>query len=243
MEQNQSDRENDNLSSEMRYDGFGNSQSVNIGDGAGGISVRRYNLIMGAVLFWGFLLNTVFCFVFAESSQSWPVIPLVIGYLISAAVGILLNTKSGNPVVSFIGYNLVVLPVGLVLTVLVAQYDIISVANAFLIAAAVTLTMMLLSLLFPRLFLKIAPVLGIALLVAVLAEIVLALIGGAVRPGILDYVIALIFCGYIGYDWAIAQRKARTLDNAIDSACALYLDIINLFIRILAASAKGKRKR
>jgi len=38
-----------------------------------------------------------------------------------------MNTKSSNPVVSFIGYNLVVLPVGLVLSVYVSGFDGLSV--------------------------------------------------------------------------------------------------------------------
>ena len=34
-------------------------------------------------------------------------------------------------------------------------------------------------------------------------------------------------------DWAKAQEKPKTLDNAVDSAVDLYLDIINLFVRLL----------
>ena len=49
----------------------------------------------------------------------------------------------------------------------------------------------------------------------------------------MDWIVALLFCGYIGYDWARANAIPNTLDNAIDSAAALYLDIINLFIRLL----------
>jgi len=49
----------------------------------------------------------------------------------------------------------------------------------------------------------------------------------------LDWVVVLIFCGYIGYDWGRANSIPKTLDNAVDSAAALYMDIINLFLRIL----------
>ncbi|MBT7579493.1 MAG: hypothetical protein HN633_12065, partial [Candidatus Marinimicrobia bacterium] len=42
-----------------------------------------------------------------------------------------------------------------------------------------------------------------------------------------------IFCGYIGYDWGRANQIPKTLDNAVDSAAALYMDIINLFLRVL----------
>ena len=40
----------------------------------------------------------------------------------------------------------------------------------------------------------------------------------------------------IWYDWAKAQNNVKTLDNAIDSAVALYLDVINLFLRLLGSS-------
>ena len=58
---------------------------------------------------------------------------------------------------------------------------------------------------------------------------------------IIDYAVALIFCGYIGLDWCRAQQYPKTLDNAIDSAADIYLDIVNLFIRIL--SITGKRSK
>ena len=49
----------------------------------------------------------------------------------------------------------------------------------------------------------------------------------------MDWIVAAIFCGYIGVDWGRANRIERTLDNAVDSAASLYLDIINLFLRVL----------
>ena len=60
-------------------------------------------------------------------------------------------------------------------------------------------------------------------------------------PSLWDFIVALIFCGYIGYDWAEAQTKAHTLDNAVDSVVDLYLDIVNLFLRILSSSSKSSK--
>jgi len=57
--------------------------------------------------------------------------------------------------------------------------------------------------------------------------------------GIIDYIVVLIFCGYIGYDWARANACAKTVDNAVDMAAELYVDIINLFIRILSILARS----
>jgi FtsH-binding integral membrane protein len=56
---------------------------------------------------------------------------------------------------------------------------------------------------------------------------------GMQTPSLLDGLFVLIFSGYIGYDWARANQLPKTLDNAIDASAALYLDIVNLFLRIL----------
>jgi len=45
--------------------------------------------------------------------------------------------------------------------------------------------------------------------------------------------VVVIFCGYVGVDWGRANQVPKTVDNAVDSAAALYMDIINLFLRIL----------
>jgi FtsH-binding integral membrane protein len=61
-----------------------------------------------------------------------------------------------------------------------------------------------------------------------------------VTLGIWDWIAALVFCGLIFYDMNRAVRLDRTLDNAVDMAIALYLDIINLFIRLLAIAGNKR---
>ena len=51
---------------------------------------------------------------------------------------------------------------------------------------------------------------------------------------IIDLAVAVIFCGYIGYDWAKAQQCPKTYDNAVDSAADLYTDIVFLFLELLS---------
>ena len=53
------------------------------------------------------------------------------------------------------------------------------------------------------------------------------------NPEIFDFLVVGIMAGYIGYDWARAQALPKTLDNAVDSAAALYVDIVILFLRLL----------
>lgn len=198
------------------------------------MSNRTYNLSIGLILFWGFGINILMCKFLTPIFMDLNFILIVIGYFISAFLGIHLSSSSDNALVSFIGYNLVVLPVGVVLSLALTEYDQISIMNAFCITAAVTLLMIFLSIIYPNVFLSLGKVLFFSLLGVIIFEIIFLLLGIS-TPTFWDFLVALIFCGYIGYDWAKAQTKEYTLDNAVDSVVELYLDIINLFIRILEA--------
>ena len=242
------DDENESLSSEKRYGGsYGRSGEYVRADGdAGGISVTRYNLILGGTLLWGFLANALICFFTRGIDLAAYVVPILIAYVVLAIVGVLL-TRSKSWVVSFIGYNLLVIPLGFVISLYVSGYDPLLLATVFFETAAVTLLMMLLSMIFPRLFLSIGRALLISLLIVIVVELVATVIFVATGSGresffFLDWIVVLIFCGYIGYDWAIAQRRQRTVDAAVDSACALYLDIINVFIRLLSIASRRNRR-
>ena len=128
------------------------------------------------------------------------------------------------------------LPLGLVLSALIADAGADAVRETFQITAAVTAGMLLLSNWKPELFMKMGPCLLGALLLTLAAELVTFLFNRSFEW--INILVALIFCGYIGFDWARAQRRPCTADNAIDSACALYLDIINLALRILASRSR-----
>jgi len=197
------------------------------------ISPALYNLAIGITLCWGFLVNWwMIDAIEPQAILSFGMIPLMIGYLISCFIGVMMFNKSDNPLISFIGYNFVVVPFGLILNVIVSGYNPDIVQDAVRLTGLVTLVMMALGTVFPAFFKKIAGALSMALLAVIIIELVEVFIF-KVHHGILDWVVAAIFCGYIGYDWGRANSIPKTLDNAIDSAAALYMDIINLFIRIL----------
>lgn len=92
--------------------------------------------------------------------------------------------------------------------------------------------MMLLGSAFPRFFKRIEASLCIALIVVIFVEFAQVWLFG-IHLAVMDWITAAIFCGYIGVDWGRANQIERTVDNAIDSAASLYLDIINLFLRVL----------
>lgn len=197
-----------------------------IGDGV-------YNLLIGLVLCWGFMVNWLIVKYIPHSSlEGINIWVFLLAYFVSCFFGVYLFKSSEAPLVSFIGYNFVVAPFGAVINLVVYHYDQTIVLQAMKLTGLVTGTMMVLGSLFPVFFQRIASALTISLLLVILWELFDIYILG-MHHGIIDWIVVVIFCGYVGLDWGRANRIPKTVDNAIDSAATLYMDIINLFLRIL----------
>ncbi|GHA55262.1 Bax inhibitor-1 family protein [Photobacterium aphoticum] len=197
------------------------------------ISDRLYNFTIGSVLCWGFLVNWLMVlWIPVENIIAISPWAFFIGYFASCFFGVYLFRSSDDPIVSFIGYNFVVVPFGLIINIVVSQYDPTLVLDAIKVTGFVTGCMMVLGTLFPQFFQRIIGTLCISLLIVLLVELFQMFVLG-IRQAWTDWAIVVIFCGYIGYDWGRANQIPKTLDNAVDSAAALYMDIINLFVRIL----------
>jgi FtsH-binding integral membrane protein len=192
-----------------------------------------YNMVIGLVLCWGFVVNWFMVKTIApESILQFGFWPFIIFYFVCAFAGVMIFTKSEKPFFSFIGYNLVVVPFGLTVNISVSQYSPEIVQDAILVTGFTTGLMMVLGSLYPKFFFKISGALGVALISVIIVEVVGAIFFNW-SHGIMDYIVVVIFCGYIGYDWARANSIPKTFDNAIDSAASIYMDIIILFTRIL----------
>ena len=203
---------------------------------------RAYNVIIGLVLFEGFFVNYIMCKCFASVFSQWNYLAVIIGYFVCAIAGICMSRFSDSPIISFIGYNLVVLPIGVVLSIALKDEYTDLILRTCLLTAVLTLCMIFLAVIFPDFFLSMGKLLFICLLGAVVGDFLLLLTIHTL-PTWWDLIIACVFMGYIGYDWSKAQTKELTFDNAIDSAVDLYLDIINLFIRLLGNSKSSKGRR
>ena len=197
------------------------------------ISARKYNLIIGAVLLYGFIATLIITKTIGPIAIGIKPFALLIGYIVLVLAGSFIVNGSDKPLISFLGYNLIVLPIGVVLTSVTYSYDPGLIFRAVVVTACVTGIMMIISMIIPSFFLKLGRVLFLSLLLVIIVEI-LALFFSWHVFNVTDVIIAVIFCGYIGYDWVVAQRIERTVDNAVDTACNLYVDIVNLFLRILS---------
>ena len=82
------------------------------------ISDRAYNATIGGVVLWGILVNVFMCLFCVNAIMAISPIALLIGYFVCAFGGTWIVRASHHPIVSFVGYNLVVLPFGALPTVL-----------------------------------------------------------------------------------------------------------------------------
>lgn len=204
---------------------------------------RKFNMIMGGTLVYGLVLNVLMCKYCVSFALSINPLFLMIGYLALGFLGTYIARKSDNPIVSFIGYNCLVVPFGLVLSIIVESYGGISsgvVAQAFVITLEITALMAVLAVLMPEKMEKLGGFLTISLLSLCVVYIIQLILGRS--SIIVAYISAAIFSLYIGYDIHKAQNAPSTIDSAIDSALDVYLDVINLFLQLLRITG-SKRKR
>lgn len=207
------------------------------------LSERMYNTALGATVLYGLIMNIIMCFALGSRMMYVNPIALYIGYFVSCIIGIIMS-KSMNPVISFIGYNFIVIPIGLILSITISIYVDAGlsylISQAIVLTTAITFTMIGLSIAFPQFFSGLGKLLFGCLLGLLVADVV-ALIFFPGMQNALAWLGAILFSLYIGYDYWKAQQYPKTLDNAIDSAIDIYLDIINLFVRILEILGKKSK--
>ncbi len=197
----------------------------------GELSGLMYNFVIGIIVLWGIAVDVVICYQFSSSVPVFNWMTVLIYFALTIA-GFAIVRLSKNPVLSFVGFNILAAGMGTLLSSVVGLYEPSIVFETFMITGIVTALMILLGILWPKVFLSLGRMLGISLLGVIIVEAVMILFTGTF-PGWISFVSALIFCGFIGYDWNRAQQSKHTLKNAVNHATELYVDVINLFLDIL----------
>jgi hypothetical protein len=104
-------------------------------------------------------------------------IVLLVGYFVSCLAGSLIVNISKSPLISFLGYNLIVVPIGALLSICLPAYPTEHIFMAMLLTGVVTLVMMALAAAKPNFFAKLGPTLFFSLLIGVIVEFVASLLG------------------------------------------------------------------
>jgi FtsH-binding integral membrane protein len=204
--------------------------------GRSSISLNAFYALIAVGLAWGFGLTAI-CANYAIKIGFAPNLAsvLLVG-LVIPIIGIVMACTSSNAIVSFIGYNFIVVPLGLLLGPVLKEYSPEVVKNAMEITCGCTILMGVIGVLFPNFFSKLGSVLFIALISLLVIRILQIFL--PLDFAWIDYLAALLFCLYIGYDMYRANTIQRTVSNAIDICVDFYLDIINLFLNILKIVGK-----
>jgi len=177
--------------------------------------------------------------------SGWAILGLALLTLAVGWVGIGIAVASDDPKVSLLGYGLVTGSLGIFLGPVLAQYTVLSIINVLFITGTITVVFGLVGAIFPRSLESWTPWLFGTLLVLLLGQFTipfLALLGLPVSGALsfLDWIGVALFTAYVIYDVNRACRVEPTVDNAIDCAIDLYLDIINIFIRLLSQTGTKK---
>lgn len=201
------------------------------------ISRRMFNNVVGGLLLYGFFMNFMITALFVNIIAYIPTLLLIIGYLVCVVVGSILIKNTNSPVISFIAYNLIVLPVGVLLATILPYYYFATILMALILTAIVTVVMMILSNIKPEWFISVGKIIPFVLLFTIVIEIIMLLLGFDLM--IMDFIVLTIFSLYIGYDWVRMNAMPTTVCAAFDAATEIYLDLINIFIRLLRILSKS----
>lgn len=212
-------------------------ESLNTGvfdrDGSDALSANVFYGLLGLVLIYGFGGTVWVAQKMAAMHYRPGIWDIIILGLVIPILGIVIALKSDNPIISFIGYNMLVAPFGVILSPVLNAYQPAIIERAFTITCGVTAVMMVAGFVFPRFFESIGGALLVCLTGLVVVRFAQLFIPSIAHMGWVEWASAGIFSLYIGYDMHRAAEVPKTMDNAVDIALALYLDIINLFLNIL----------
>ena len=170
--------------------------------------------------------------------NGWWLLGFSLGVLLVSICGVFIFTASDNWLVSLIGYALVAGPFGLFLGPVVSLYTPTSVLRVFVITAGIVVVLGLIGAIIPKSLESWGAWLLGGLLVLIVGQLAIPFagflgvnIGGALQ--VWDWVGIVLFAGLTVFDLNRAMRLPHTLDNAVDSAAAVFLDFLNIFIRLL----------
>lgn len=200
------------------------------------LSLAQFNLLLGVLLLYGFLINAGECYLLSRFSKVFPDFGLgytsLLVYIVFALIGMFLIRKKAGSISLFLGYNCFVLPIGFSVWLVTSGAFLQDIYEAALLTSFITVTMCVGGTLFPQFFIRLERFLFFSLLSFIIAEFVAIFFLGFIS-NIWNIIAVGLFSLYIGFDWAVAMARPRTIKNVLRSAIDLYLDIINIFLSLL----------
>lgn len=176
----------------------------------------------------------------ASLNQAWEFHWVIfLSLFVLSLIGTSVAMASDKPILSLIGYMMVTIPFGLMAGPIIATYTAASISKIFLVTTAMVVVLGIIGAIIPDSLESWASWLFGGLIVLLIGQFIIPFAGLFGLPiesalNIWDWVGIFLFGGYVIYDLNRAARLPYTVDNAIDSALAVYLDFANIFIRLLS---------
>lgn len=204
-----------------------------------GESSMSANLYAFWITFWT-AIGIATSAVAASLTLSWEYsLFLVVPAFIASMIGISIAQKNDDLLISIGGYLMLTVSFGAITGPIVALYMPASVARILFLTTAVVVGLGLAGAILPKSLENWLSWLFGGLLILLAGQILLPLvtylgvpIGNAMT--LWDWAGVVLFSGFIVFDLNRAMRIPYTMNNAIDAAVEVYLDFINLFIRLLS---------
>lgn len=203
------------------------------------ISRRLYNAVLTGFIVLSFVVMAVCSsitgtYAFVRFLIQNPTL-FMVGCMVGSFGGIIVMSIARSKeslALGLIGYAMFTLTFGFTTALVLGAYDMDAISLAFSATAGIMIIFGAAGIMFPNAFARIQGVLVVGLLSIIVIELVLAIMG--VQQTLTDVAVILLFCGFIGYDVFRATTAVPTLSNALWYAIELYLDILNVFLRLLS---------
>ncbi len=202
------------------------------------ISRRLYNVVLTGLVVLSFVVMAACSYFTNTITFAYFVIQNPLAYMLAtiggSIVGLIcmsIGRSKENLALALVGYAVFSLTFGFTTSFALSYYSLASISMAFSATAGIMVVFGAAGIMFPQFFARIQGIICFGLLAMIVVELVLIFLG--VQQTFTDIVVVLLFCGFIGYDVYRAQADTPTLVNALWYAIELYLDIVNVLLRLL----------
>lgn len=204
-----------------------------------------FNQVLSKTFLWmflGLISTAVVAFVtynsdiFVNVIAAWPILAIIEVVLVLVFSATLRRCSPTVVTAIFFIYSMIN---GLTLSSIFYVYDLGSIGYAFLATAVLFGTLAFIGYKTQRDISKLGNILFVGLIVGLILSLVNIFIGSSMMEIGLDWLILAVFCGYTAYDMKVLKDLSNSGEIAEDriaiyGALQLYLDFINIFIRILS---------
>jgi FtsH-binding integral membrane protein len=194
------------------------------------ISSNIYNLVFALTTAFGLLVYGGAAEMFWGAHLSiWGFIALVL-----VAIGGCFIAAIDFPPAKAFGLAMIAGGLGAISGPFFAHYKAATITDISAMTLMITLILGAFGTLYPKSLASWGGTLFSMLTALIIAQFLLPLIWGRAAHTLLDWIGVILFSGYIVFDFNRAQELPKNLDNAMDCGVAVFLDMINLLVRLVS---------